>query len=386
MFASLGLSALVVILTLLTQLVFLAGVVASIGAPQSSVAWLILAACMVASLVLAAMFGQWQASGLNRLGKRLGGKSAHGKAVACSAEAAGLDAAVAEFLVGFKQLSDEMLDSTRRQAASAKQVSKNSEESNKLVQQQQAETDQVASAMNEMAVTINEVARNAAQAAEAAKRADEKANHSAQEVSETTAAIEKLASEVEEASSVIGQLESDSEAIGRVLDVIREIAEKTNLLALNAAIEAARAGEQGRGFAVVADEVRTLAQRTQQSTEDIRSMIERLQAGANGAVSVMKQSRTQAGAGVTQATRASESLRAITDAVTTINDMNTQIASAVDEQSSVADEANRNISNINRVTKHTAEAMRETAHASSELATMSAALQERLEQFRQQHG
>lgn len=388
MFASLRLVVLLLILTLVVQLLLIGGMAIAGGMPEGSSPWVALVVAMAVGLALAAVFAEWQARGMRQMARRLighAGASPPARLSSSCAESAELARAVEGFLQGFQELSTEMLQGIRQQAQSAQTLSANSEESSKLVQQQQAETDQVASAMNEMAVTINEVAKNAAQAADAAHRADEKASRSSEEVSQTTTAIEKLASDVDAAAGVIAQLEADSAAIGKVLDVIREIAEKTNLLALNAAIEAARAGEQGRGFAVVADEVRTLAQRTQQSTEDIRQMIEKLQDGANGAVKVMEQSRTQASAGVTQANRASESLRAITEAVTTINDMNTQIASSVEEQSSVANEANRNISNISRVTHHTAEATRETARASSELARLGGQLQERIERFRQHH-
>jgi methyl-accepting chemotaxis protein len=179
-----------------------------------------------------------------------------------------------------------------------------------------------------------------------------------------------LAKDVEEVADVIQKLESDSNNIGGVLDVIRGIAEQTNLLALNAAIEAARAGEQGRGFAVVADEVRTLAQRTQQSTEEIQHMIEQLQSGANNAVQAMKLGRDRAESTVQQAMQAGESLDAIKAAVGTITDMNTQIASAAEEQSAVAEEVNRNIINISDVAIKTTENVNETAEASAKLSQM----------------
>ncbi|THB70290.1 MAG: methyl-accepting chemotaxis protein [Gammaproteobacteria bacterium] len=215
-----------------------------------------------------------------------------------------------------------------------------------MVLSQKAEVDKVATAMTEMSATVHEVARNATEAAEAAQRADEETSKGKMVVSQAIEAIDLLASEVNDAAQVIHRLEQDSDEIGAVLDVIRGIAEQTNLLALNAAIEAARAGEQGRGFAVVADEVRTLAQRTQQSTQEIQNMIERLQSGAQDAVKAMEQGRSRAQVGVEQAAEAGTSLETIAQAVGTISDMNTQIATAAEEQSVVAEEINLNIVSI----------------------------------------
>ena len=250
------------------------------------------------------------------------------------------------------------------------------------VKQQQAETDQVAAAMSQMSATVQEVARNASAAASAAHEADSEAAQGKVVVKETIEAIDALAAEVEKAGSVIQKLEEDSNGIGVVLDVIRGIAEQTNLLALNAAIEAARAGEQGRGFAVVADEVRTLAQRTQQSTQEIRSIIERLQSGAKDAVEVMIQGKNQAGVSVEQAAKAGTSLDTITEVVTTITDMNTQIASAAEEHSSVAEEINRNVVNISEVANHTADDATEVAQSSKQLTKLADDLQSLLSHFK----
>lgn len=217
------------------------------------------------------------------------------------------------------------------------------------IDRQRDETDQVATAMNEMSATVHEVSSNTSLAAESAREADGEARTGKAVVYETAGVIGRLADEVEQAAHAIEQLERDSEEIGKILDVIRGIAEQTNLLALNAAIEAARAGEQGRGFAVVADEVRSLANQTQDSTHTIQEMIERLQAGAQRAVEVMESSRNQAHEGVSKAEEAGRSLERIADAVARINDMNTQIATAVEEQSAVTEEINRNMVNIRDV-------------------------------------
>jgi methyl-accepting chemotaxis protein len=254
-------------------------------------------------------------------------------------------------------------------------------EANHGVRRQQSETDQVATAMNEMTATVQEVARNAAHAAEAAAEANTQASSGQQVVKDTVDAINKLATDVQNNAQVIERLEQDSESIGVVLDVIRNIAEQTNLLALNAAIEAARAGEQGRGFAVVADEVRTLAQRTQESTEEINSIIERLQKAAGEAVSAMAQGRSQAEHSVECAAKAGEGLEAITRSVATISDINTQIASAAEQQSSVAEDVNRSIQNISQVFEETVEGVQKTSNASDELISMAEELQKQTGQF-----
>jgi methyl-accepting chemotaxis protein len=224
--------------------------------------------------------------------------------------------------------------------------------------------------MNEMSATVQEVARNAVEAAEAAKEADNTFHQGKQVIDRVIEAIGELANEVEKAANVIQQLEAESMNIGSVLDVIKSIAEQTNLLALNAAIEAARAGEQGRGFAVVADEVRTLAGRTQQSTQEIEEMISKLQSGANNAVKVMETGKDMTKVGVDQAAAAGEALLTINTAVERITGMNTQIASAAEEQSSVAEEINRSIVSINEVAEQSAAGAQQTAQASNDLARL----------------
>jgi len=235
---------------------------------------------------------------------------------------------------------------------------------------QESETEQVATAMNQMSATVQEVARNAMKAADAALEADEAADNGKVVVSETAGAIDALQSEVDKAVAVIRKLEENSQTIGSVLDVIRGIAEQTNLLALNAAIEAARAGEQGRGFAVVADEVRTLAQRTQESTQEIQDMIERLQGGARDAVSAMDSSRARAETVFERSERSAEALVAIAAAVSTIKDMNAQIATAAQQQSAVAEEINHNIETIKQVAEESAAGVERTAEHSSRLANI----------------
>ena len=255
-------------------------------------------------------------------------------------------------------------------------------QTNNGVQEQQKETDQVATAINEMSATVQEVARNAETAAEAARNADTETANGQQVVSQTMAEIDVLAREIERATAVIHKLESDSENIGSVMDVIRSIAEQTNLLALNAAIEAARAGEQGRGFAVVADEVRVLASRTQESTREIQEMIERLQTGASEAMTAMNESQTKAHETVEQAARAGTTLETIAASVANINEMNTQIASAAEEQSAVAEEINNSIVNISKIAVSTAEGANSTARSSESLKELATNLQKVVSTFR----
>lgn len=276
----------------------------------------------------------------------------------------------------------QVYGSTTQLASAAEEMSLVMEETKRDTLQQQSETSQVVTAMNEMTATVQEVARHATEAATAASNADHASVDGKKVVLSTMNAIEALSSEVHSAANVISQLEKDSENIGTVLDVIKGIAEQTNLLALNAAIEAARAGEQGRGFAVVADEVRTLASRTQQSTQEIQTMIENLQVGAQSAVKVMDESRAKAEDSVSQAAKAGGSLEEITHSVSQINDMNTQIATAAEEQSAVAEEINRNIVNISEIVDRTADGANQTSIASEELASLAAQLQQLVNQFK----
>ncbi len=282
----------------------------------------------------------------------------------------------------FRGSLQAVASSTHQLTQVSDRVSNVADETLKVVMEQRSETDMVASAMNEMSSTVQEVARNAAQTASASRGADDESKNGALVATEALGGIEVLIREIENASKVIAKVESDSAGIGMVLDVIKGIAEQTNLLALNAAIEAARAGEQGRGFAVVADEVRTLASRTQQSTEEIQSMIERLQNGAGDAVRAMEAARTRAQGGSDQVEKAAENLAMIAGEVATINDMNTQIATASEEQSAVAEEINRNITNISQIADKTSEGAKQTAQISEELVQLAAELERQVNRFK----
>jgi len=255
------------------------------------------------------------------------------------------------------------------------------QQSSSVVRQLHQETDAVATAINEMSASIQEVATNTSLTAGAAEDANKEAIQSRQVVTEAKDSIQSLASEVTSASDVIGQLEQDSEAINTVVDVIRSVAEQTNLLALNAAIEAARAGEQGRGFAVVADEVRTLATRTHNSTEEIMQMIDRLQVGAKNAVSNMGVAQEKAQASVEEVERVSDSISVISDAMDNIKNMSTQVAAAVEEQSLVAEEVNRNITQVVTYSNEISECMDSSEKISAEVKGLAENLKQLALQF-----
>ena len=267
-------------------------------------------------------------------------------------------------------------------ATAAEELSAVTEQTSAGVTQQRMETDQVATAMNQMAATVQDVAHNAENAASSASDAEDQTREGDKVVQQAITRIEQLASTVEASAEAIGRLKGDSANIGTVLDVIKSIAEQTNLLALNAAIEAARAGEAGRGFAVVADEVRALARRTQESTQQIEQLVAALQNGAESAVSVMAQSRSMAGETVEAARHAGTALTRIDEAVSRIQQMNQQIATASEEQSSVAEEINRSIANIRDIAEQSAAATEETSTASVDLARLGSDLQQQINRFR----
>ncbi|CAG19877.1 methyl-accepting chemotaxis protein [Photobacterium profundum] len=252
-------------------------------------------------------------------------------------------------IIESKSLGEDIMAGTEQTAEGAKQ-------SASAMATQLQELEQLATAMNEMASTSSDVAGNAQGAAASAQEADNAVIDGANIVSHTSSAINELSEQIDQAVNVVRELEHATSNIETILKVINEIADQTNLLALNAAIEAARAGDSGRGFAVVADEVRTLAQRTQQSTTEIRQMIEQLQSGSSSAVAVMSQSKDTATNTVIKAQEADGALERIRVAIQQISDMNMQIASAAEEQSLVAEEINSNTIKIKDLSEQVASA------------------------------
>ncbi|EPJ81073.1 methyl-accepting chemotaxis protein [Pseudomonas sp. A25(2017)] len=293
-----------------------------------------------------------------------------------------LQRAMQSMTVGLRQLIGGISEGVTQIASAAEQLSAVTEQTSAGVNSQKVETDQVATAMHEMTATVQEVARNAEEASEAAAAADAQAREGDKVVGEAIAQIERLALEVGNSTTAMGDLKRESDKIGSVLDVIKSVAQQTNLLALNAAIEAARAGEAGRGFAVVADEVRSLAQRTQKSTEEIEQLIVGLQSGTEQVATTLDNSRNLTDSSVELTRRAGGSLENITRTVSAIQSMNQQIAAAAEQQSAVAEEINRSVLNVRDVSEQTASSSEETAASSAELARLGVHLQTLVGRFR----
>lgn len=281
-----------------------------------------------------------------------------------------------------KQMISTISHASAELASASEELAVVTEQTSKGISQQESETEMVAAAMNEMATTVRDVADNAAKASEAANQADTEATSGARVIQHTIGAIHSLSNSVNDSSDRLGEVQQEVLNIGNILQVIREIAEQTNLLALNAAIEAARAGEQGRGFAVVADEVRSLAERTQGSTSEIQTIIEQLQVGTQSTVEAMNQGKEQADNCVEQANQASAALESITHAITVINDMNMQIASASEQQSTVAEDINKSVVSVKRIAEENAVASNQTSSSSSEIARLAEDLGQLVSQFR----
>ncbi|MEQ7918781.1 methyl-accepting chemotaxis protein [Xanthomonas sp. WHRI 1810A] len=293
-----------------------------------------------------------------------------------------VQSSIQRMTVNLRQLVSGISDGVTQIASAAEELSAVTEQTSAGVNSQKVETDQVATAMHEMAATVQEVARNAEEASEAAVAADQQAREGDKVVSEAIDQIERLAAEMGHSTEAMGELKRESDKIGSVLDVIKSVAQQTNLLALNAAIEAARAGEAGRGFAVVADEVRSLAQRTQKSTEEIEALIAGLQNGTQQVSTIMDNSRELTVSSVALTRRAGSSLENITKTVSAIQAMNQQIAAAAEQQSATAEEINRSILNVRDVSEQTSAASEETAASSVELARLGTHLQTLVGRFR----
>ncbi|AEA66855.1 Putative methyl-accepting chemotaxis protein [Pseudomonas brassicacearum subsp. brassicacearum NFM421] len=311
-----------------------------------------------------------------------GGDLSHTVIVTRRDELGVLQQGIARMGVTLRDLISGIRDGVTQIASAAEELSAVTEQTSAGVNSQKVETDQVATAMHEMTATVQEVARNAEEASQAAAAADGEARAGDKVVSEAIAQIERLASEVVRSTDAMTVLQQESDKIGSVMDVIKAVAEQTNLLALNAAIEAARAGEAGRGFAVVADEVRGLAQRTQKSTEEIEGLVAGLQNGTQQVAAVMNNSRSLTDSSVALTRKAGVSLENITRTVSNIQSMNQQIAAAAEQQSAVAEEISRSIINVRDVSEQTAAASEETAASSVELARLGNQLQMLVSHFR----
>ncbi|MCY7260875.1 MULTISPECIES: methyl-accepting chemotaxis protein [Pseudomonas] len=285
-------------------------------------------------------------------------------------------------------MQEKLRDTLQRISGSAGQLASAAEELNSVTDEsargltrQDNEIEQAATAVNEMTSAVEEVARNAVSTSEASQNATQSAGDGRDKVQETVSAIERMTGDVQDTASLIGELANESRDIGKVLDVIRGLADQTNLLALNAAIEAARAGEAGRGFAVVADEVRALAHRTQQSTSEIERMIGSIQSGTEQAVESMRNSTERADSTLNIARSAGQSLDTINSAINEINERNLVIASAAEEQAQVAREVDRNLVNIRDLSVQSTTGANQTRSASSELSILAADLNNLVTRF-----
>ncbi|WP_219597640.1 methyl-accepting chemotaxis protein [Aeromonas salmonicida] len=281
-----------------------------------------------------------------------------------------------------RNLVSEVSGSVVQLSSAAEEISAVARQSASNMNNQQHELNQLATAMNEMQATVQEVSRNTSDAASAATQVSSSAELGANTVNDSIKRIEQVAGAIESTAVVIRQLGDDSRNIGMVLEVIRGIAEQTNLLALNAAIEAARAGEQGRGFAVVADEVRTLAKRTQDSTSQINTIIAELQQRAEQAGTTMQQSQEMMNSTVSTAREAGLSISEISNSVESISHMNIQIATATEEQGAVSEELNRNVVNISHSSEEVAAGATQMAQACNDLNHLANQLQEMVRRFR----
>ena len=291
-------------------------------------------------------------------------------------------------LQAMKTMQDKLRDTLQRISGSATQLASAAEELNAVTDesarglvQQNNEIEQAATAVNEMTSAVEEVARNATSTSEASRNATASAGDGRDLVLETVGAIERMSGDVKETAELIGNLANESRDIGMVLDVIRGLADQTNLLALNAAIEAARAGEAGRGFAVVADEVRALAHRTQQSTSEIERMIGSIQGGTEQAVTSMRNSTERAESTLSIAKGAGMALDTINIAVEEINERNLVIASAAEEQAQVAREVDRNLVNIRDLSAQSTTGANQTSAASTELSRLAVDLNSMVGRF-----
>jgi methyl-accepting chemotaxis protein len=296
-------------------------------------------------------------------------------------EPARLISALSTMQTNLRQTIQHIAGSATQLASAAEELSAVTEEASKGLQQQNNEIDQAATAVNEMTAAVEEVARNAVSTSEASGQSNQAAREGRDRVVETVGAIQTMTQDVQNTAAMIEGLAAQGRDIGKVLDVIRAIAEQTNLLALNAAIEAARAGEAGRGFAVVADEVRALAHRTAQSTQEIEKMVAGIQNGTGEAVQSMQQSNQRTQSTLEMARAAGVALEQITQSISLINERNLVIASASEEQAQVSREVDRNLVNIRDLATQSAAGANQTSAASHELSRLAVDLNAMVARF-----
>ncbi|WP_406641503.1 methyl-accepting chemotaxis protein [Pseudomonas californiensis] len=299
-----------------------------------------------------------------------------------SDESAKLIAALATMQTNLRSALSLIGDSSTQLAATSEEMHAVTEDASRTIQRQTNEIEMAATAVNQMSAAVEEVASNAASASEVTSQSSSAAMAGRTQVDETVTAINLMVSKVQITSTEVQGLAVMATDISKVLDVIRAIAEQTNLLALNAAIEAARAGEAGRGFAVVADEVRALAHRTQQSTREIEQMVSSIQSGTSNAVTAMDQTSVQAHKTLEMANGAGKALLEITRSISQINERNLMIATAAEEQAQVAREVDRSLVSIRDLSSQTSEGSNQTAIATAELSSLAADLNRLTKQFR----
>ncbi|HEX8542057.1 MAG TPA: methyl-accepting chemotaxis protein [Pseudomonas sp.] len=292
-----------------------------------------------------------------------------------------LQNATAAMLASLKGTIQHISDSSGQLASAAEEMSSITKESTAGIQRQTMETEQAAAAVNEMTAAVEEVARNAVSASHSTQESERSARTGQERVGQTIASLEKLSATVSQTGIEVEGLANQAQNIAKVLDVIRSIAEQTNLLALNAAIEAARAGEQGRGFAVVADEVRALAHRTQSSTQEIEQMIQGIQKDSTRAVQSMQQSSSEAGSTLLIAHEAGAAIKQITAAISDINERNMLIATASEQQAQVARSVDENLVSIRDLSVQSSSAASQTSIASNELSQLAVDLNRLVSRF-----